>query len=234
MAIRLKQAVEFVRLSWQRTFIAAICVVIVIARMIFPSLNVDWISVVLLAIAMTAFLLPRLNYMLPHLVKALPYIRKAKLAGVELEFSDKIRDLARNLDHAEDQIATEGNVKVGDQYPQGQEEVLVEVRKDPRAALLLLAAKIEQQVMRRLIKSGVHPEGRFLPVQQAIDLGIHNGVFPKAIQEPFRAFWNLRNEVAHGMAFDVDTSLVLSLISVGLEVLKLVSVEEGNGSKPTE
>jgi hypothetical protein len=40
--------------------------------------------------------------------------------------------------------------------------------------------------------------------------------------------------VAHGRAFEVEDSLILSLVSIGLEVLKLVSLEEDDGPSSSE
>ncbi len=222
------------RYSWQRYLIALICTALVLARIVYPALNVDWISVVLLAIAMSAVVFPRLSDMLPHVVKALPYIKKAKLAGVEVELSDEIRRLAIDVDQANEAFANQKHLRLGSEFPQGQAEVLQELKSDPRAALLLLAARIERQVMQALEKNGLRHEGEFMPLQSAITLGVKNGVFPEEILKPFKEFWSIRNQVAHGMAFDVDSTLVMSLISVGLEVLKLVSVEKGDGPSSAE
>jgi hypothetical protein len=63
-----------------------------------------------------------------------------------------------------------------------------------------------------------------------MQLGVEHGVFPAQVIKPFQEFWELRNRVAHGQAFEVDDALVLSLVSVGLEVLKLVSLEDRDGS----
>jgi hypothetical protein len=225
---------KYLSRSWQRSLIAGICVLIVFARIIFPGLNVDWISVVLLIIAMTAFVLPRLNDMLPYVVKVLPYIKKAKLAGIEIELSDEIQKLAKDVDKAQEALGAEKNLKIASEFTQGEAEVLKQIKTDPRAALLLLAARIEQQVMLQLERHGLWPPGTFLPPRRAIELGVQHQVFPNEILAPFNEFWSIRNEVAHAMAFGVDTSLIMSLISVGLQLLKLISVEEGHGPSSSE
>ncbi len=225
---------DWLRCSWQRKLIALICTGLVLARIVYPAMNVDWMSLVLLAIAMSAVVLPRLSDMMPHVVKALPYIKKAKLAGVKVELSDEIRKLAIDVDQAKEAIANRQHLKLGTEFPKGQAEVLEELRSDPRAALLLLAAKIELQVMQSLKKRGLLYGEEFLRLQSAIGLGVKNGVFPKEISRPFQEFWSIRNRVAHGMAFDVDPNLVMSLTSVGLEVLRLVSLENGDGPSSAE
>lgn len=220
---------NYFRQSWQRLVVAIICLGLVVARIAFPTIPVDWITVVLIAIAALALIAPKTDNMLPFVMKALPYIKKAKVAGVEVELSEEIKNLAIDVDKAKADLADQKKLTLGSDYPAGQTEVLQELKSDARAALLLLAAKIEQQVMLQLARHGFRKHGEYIPMQRAIEVGVQNGVFPKEIQKPFKEFWNIRNLVAHGMVFEVDESIVLSLVSLGLDILKLVSVEGGDG-----
>ena len=51
-----------------------------------------------------------------------------------------------------------------------------------------------------------------------VDLGVSKGIFPQEFLPAFRDFWAVRNRVAHGAAFDVDDSYILSLISLGTQL----------------
>lgn len=220
----LSSIVEFGRHS-RRYLLAGACLALVIARMIWPALNVDWISIILIIIAVAVIAAPRLKDMLPHIRSSLPYIRKLSVAGVEIELTEEVKNLGVNVDIAQARIAASGHINVAAEFEAGQSEVLEELKKDPRAALLLLAARIEQQVHLRLAKHGLRKQGEFVPVTRAIESGVASKVFPEEILDPFRKFWQIRNQIAHGMGFEVDNGLIISLISTGLNVLKLVSVE---------
>jgi hypothetical protein len=219
----------YLRHSWQRWLIATICLGLVAARIVFPTIPVDWITVVLIAIAALALIAPKTDDMLRLVMKALPYIKKAKVAGVEIELSEEIKKLAIDVDTAQAKLAEQNQVTLVPDYAAGQTDILQALKSDPRAALLLLAAQIEQQVMIQLAKHGLRKKGESIPMHRAIEIGVEHSVFPSVIVKPFKEFWNIRNQVAHGMAFGVDESLVLSLVSLGLDVLKLVSMEGGNG-----
>ena len=42
----------------------------------------------------------------------------------------------------------------------------------------------------------------------------------------FQDFWSIRNSVAHGRALEVSDASVLSLVSLGTELLKVVSARK--------
>jgi len=221
---------QAIRVSWQRYLVAVVCFAIVVLRIAFPKMNVDWVAVFLLAIAALAIAVPRYQQLIPHLIQVLPYIKKAKVAGIEVELTDEIKKLSQNVDQAEEAVAAKGGILVGNEFAKGQAEVLEELKTDPKAAFLLLAAKVEQQVMSRLEQRHLRRPGEFIPIRRAVQLGVEHGVFPQQILGMVNDFWAIRNKVAHGMAFDVDTSVILSLNSVGLEILKLLSAQGDDDS----
>ncbi|MEX2121596.1 MAG: hypothetical protein WD847_18560 [Pirellulales bacterium] len=225
----LQEIGNYFRHAWQRLLIAAICLGLVIARIIFPTIPVDWITLVLIAIAAFALIGPNTDDIRLLARRALPYIKKAKVAGIEVELSEEIRKLAIDVDKVQIELAEEKQLILASGYPAGETEVLQELKVAPRAALLLLGAKIEQQIMLQLAKHRLRKQGEYVPMHRAIEICVENGVFPKEILKPFKEFWNIRNQVAHGMASGVEESLVISLVSLGLEVLKLVSIEGGDG-----
>jgi len=222
---------QFWRSAWQRGLIVLVCLALIVSRLIWPELTVDWITVVLVAIATIAILLPSFESLLPHVSQVLPYVKKLKVAGVEVELSEEIKKLSKDVDEAKESLADEKKeFSISDVFDKSQAEVLDVLKTDPRAALMVLAARIEQLVMIRLAQHGLREKGLAVPMSRAMTLGIENGVFPEEVLEPFREFWELRNRVVHGQAFDVEPTVVQSLVSLGLEVLKLVSLEEDHGT----
>ncbi|MCK4394689.1 hypothetical protein KAX17_17445, partial [Candidatus Bipolaricaulota bacterium] len=61
---------------------------------------------------------------------------------------------------------------------------------------------------------------------------VRERVFPEEFLSAFRDFWAVRNQVAHGAAFDVPDSYILSLVSLGTELLKALtsSVRKDGGA----
>lgn len=219
---------------WQRALIVMLCLVLVIVRLIWPTLTIDWISVVLVAIAALAILLPSYDMIWPRVAQVLPYVKKVKVAGVEVELTEEIRKLSKDVDDAKDSLADKGQFSLSEAFEAARSEVLDVLKVDPRAALMILAARIEQHVMIKLAKHRLREKGNEIPMSRAMKLGVEKGVFPAEVLEPFQEFWSLRNKVAHGQAFEVDSSVIFSLVSVGLDVLKLVSLEEKDGTSSQE
>ncbi len=107
------------------------------------------------------------------------------------------------------------------------EEILHESSKDPRAALLLLSAKIESQVKKRLQEANLSTR---YPLGKAMQVGVDAGLFAQEILPAFRDFWAVRNRVAHAEAFDVEDSTILALVSIGTELLKVLSTAKSSES----
>lgn len=219
------------RIAWQRGLIVLVCFSLILSRLIWPDLSIDWITITLVAIATVAILLPSYNTLWPQVSQVLPYVKKFKVAGVEVELSEEIKKLSKEVENAKESLTEKQRMfSTSDVYEQSQSEVLEVLKTDPRAALMVLSARIEQMVMIRLAQNGLRAKGHEIPMSRAMALGVEKGVFPKEVMEPFREFWELRNRIAHGKAFEVESNVVQSLVSIGLEVLKLVSLEEENGT----
>ena len=116
------------------------------------------------------------------------------------------------------------------------DEVLKEASKDPRAALLLLSSKIDSAVRERFEEAQIDIRYgsailRFPPTQQAIELGIEKGIFPPSALSAYQEFRIIRNKIAHEYTFKVDTDTILSVISLGTQLLKVLSTEKPDGKK---
>lgn len=215
--------------AWQRVLIVAVCLGVAFARMIFPDLKVDGITVWLIAIAAAIILMPKVGVVVPYFLKAIPYIKKASIAGIEFELTDDIKKLAKDLDIAQQSAALKPRIGLSGDLLKQVADIVDEAKIDPRAALLLLAAKMEQQIVRRMEDAGISERKRYMPLPEAVALGVRDGLYPPEILPAFREFWAMRNKVAHGQAFEVDRSLILSLVSIGTELLKIISTETPNG-----
>jgi hypothetical protein len=210
----------------KRWIIITICLILIALRVIFPIVQVDTNSIWLVGIVALLFVLPDLKSLTP-------YIKRVKFGDVELELKETIANLGREVEKAENAVAEEADSTVSKEVSSEIEKVLQESSKDPRATLLLLSSKIEGQLRLRLEEAGIAWPYKTI---RSVELGMQKGIFPQEFLPAFRDFWAVRNQVAHGAAFDVDDAYILSLVSLGTQLLKIASsVKKQDGKEqPTQ
>lgn len=197
----------------KRWLIIIICLILITLKIVFPNTQVDTNSIWLVGIVALLFVLPDLKSLTP-------YIKRIRIGDAELELKETIGKVGKEIEKAEDSLDDESDGTVPNEVSSEIEQVLHESSKDPRAALLLLSSKIEEQVRRRLEQADIAPH---YSVRRSVEIGVKNKIFPQEFLPAFSDFWNVRNQVAHGRAFDVDDTYILSLISLGTQLLRMVS-----------
>jgi hypothetical protein len=201
--------------NWKRWLIIIICLGLLIVRLLWPHIQFDAVTLWLVVIAAFFLIIPE-----PRVY--FPYIKRVKLWEAEIELKEEVKELGREVDKVQESVANNPGVEVSKSLSPDVDEVVRESSKDPRAALLLLSAKIESQVKKRL--KGANINFRY-PLGKAMEVGVGAGLFPQEILPVFHGFWAMRNRVAHSEAFDVEDSTILALVSIGTELLKILSTE---------
>ncbi|MGI0494149.1 hypothetical protein ACN4EG_20385 [Alkalinema pantanalense CENA528] len=214
---------RYISLANKRWLLVIACLVLIVLRVIFPNAQADPNSIWLMGIAALIFILPDLK-------SVAPYIKKIKVGDTELELKESIGNLGKEVEKAQDAAALEQKATVSENVSFEIEKVLEESGKDPKAALLLLSAKIEQQLRNRLEEAGISTE-RVYSASRYVEMGVKADIFPQDFFPAFRDFWSVRNRVAHGAAFDVDDSYILSLVSLGTDLLKIASTTSKGGDQ---
>jgi len=206
--------------NWKRVLVIVLCIALVVAHSIWSQLKFDIINIWLGIIAIVLFLLPKPDFLFPYIKR----IKRFKAWELELELSDLESKVGKaEAENLEAEIPNSVSPEV--------DEVLKEASKDPRAALLLLSSKIETTVRKKFeeaqldIRSGATIL-RFPPTQRAIEIGIEKGLFPPTVASAYRDFRSIRNRIAHDYSFQVDNATILSLISLGSELLKQLSARK--------
>ena len=224
IAIGLNKMKDFLRdpFGGKRWFIFLVCLLLIVIRLKWPDVKIDSNTIWLLIIATLVFLLPELR-------SIAPYIRTLKIAGIEIGLREDMDKLASELEKANVSLSDEGAGPAPPEIYAEVEEIIKDLTKDPRAALLLLASRLEEQIRKRLMDTRTDEKRRFLPVSQMVAFGVQEGIFPEEVLPAFREFWTIRNRVAHGDAVDVSNSTILSLVSLGTDLLKVLSA-----TKPTD
>lgn len=216
---------KYISQTNKRWILVAVCLALVVARIIFPNTKIDINSIWLIGIAALLFVLPDLK-------SVAPYIKKIRVGDTELELKESIENLGKEVERAQD-AAQETEASVSGSVSAEIEKVLEESSKDPKAALLLLSAKIEHQLRNRLEESGISTD-RVFSASRYVEIGVREGIFPKDFFPAFRDFWSVRNRVAHGDAFDIDDAYILSLVSLGTELLRIASTTSKKDNKGSE
>ena len=215
-------AVKYTKTLNRRWVIIVTCLALIILRLFNTSTQLDINIIWLVGIAALLFVLPDLK-------SVAPYVKRVKFGDAELELKEKIGDLGKEVEKAEEAAAENSSTGVTKESTQKVsnevEEILQESSRNPRAALLLLSSRLEEQLRDRLEQSGI--SSRKYPISKSVDIGVSQGLFPPEFLSAFRDFWAVRNRVAHGSAFDVDDAYILSLISLGTQLLKIVSTFDG-------
>ena len=205
--------------NWKRWLIIAVCIVFILEHQIWHRIQFDpvsiWLGVIL------AFFL-----MFPSPQVIFPYVKRFRVWEVEIELKEQIRELEKEIVKAQDASTNEAVPGTPGHISSEVEEVLSESGKNPRAALLLLSTKIESEIKERLKDAGVTLSRRFATASEAVETGVKADIFTREFASAFRDFWTVRNRIAHGEAFDVNDNTILSLISLGTELLKVISTEK--------
>ena len=210
------------RSSWKRFLVIAIALALIVAHSIWSQLKFDTINIWLAAIAFAMLIMPDIGAFLPYARR----IKKFKA----LQFEFELNELEDKVEKAEAENAASSTLK---NVPPEVDEVLKEASKDPRAALLLLSSKIESAVPEAFNNAQIDIRKgtgimRFSSTQHAIEIGIEKGLFPPSALSAYRDFRGIRNRIAHEYTFKVDTDTILSVISIGTELLKVLSAKKSN------
>ena len=205
--------------NWKRWLIIITCLGLVAVRFIWPHIQFDAVTIWLVVIA--AFFL--IN---PDPRAFFPYVKRVKLWEAEIELKEEVKELGKEVDKAQESVGKNPELEISKNLTPEVDEVLHVAARNPRAALLLLSAKIDHQAKRRLMEAGLKEGNRVVSAPQAIKIGVNAGHFPKEVESPFKNFWTVRNKVVHDEAFHVDDNTILALISLGTVILTLLSTEK--------
>lgn len=205
---------------WKRWVIALFCIALIVARYIYPDVQIDSTTVWLVAIAAIAFLLPEIK-------SFTPYIKRVRIGDTEVELKEEIAKLGTEVEKAQESKSPanqkRASTKKRTQKLSPKVETTIEkALSDPRATLLLLSSKIEGELKNRLIESGVNIQGIY-SLRELSRLAVENQILTRESASALNDFAAVRNKVAHGEAFAVEDSTLYSLISIGVNLLQIIS-----------
>jgi hypothetical protein len=209
---------KWLKNNWKRWFVITACIIFIVDRQVWHRVQFDPMTTWLVAVIAFFLIFPS-----PQVI--FPYVKRFKIWEVEIELKEDIKMLEKEVEKAQDVGVNNTSFEATGNVSAEVEDVLRESSRNPRAALLLPSTKLESQIKKRLADAGVK-SSRPLAALPASDLGVKSGIFPPEFISALRDFWSVRNRIAHGEAFDVNDNTILSLISLGTELLKVISTEK--------
>lgn len=203
----------------KRFLVAVVCLSLAIIRIIKPDTIIDGNTVWLLVIAVVVMIGPDLKVLIP-------FIKRIKIGDTEIELAAQAAKISKEIEKVKDEVGIQENWEIPDRTTDQVKQVLQDAKTDPRAAFLLLASRIEEVVRSRLQEADIPQARQFTSLPRLVEYGVERQIFPQQTISIFKEFWFVRNKVAHGQAFDFDEDTILSLISVGTDILELISIEK--------
>lgn len=207
-----------IRGSWKRSLIILLCILLVAVRMIWPTMQVDAISLWLLGIAAFILLVPELRIFIP-------YVQSFELGPLKLGLNEEIKKFGQEVEKVQTSEIERPQINSLNSISPDVMKVLEEAPKNPSAALLMLATLLDAHIKQRFQESKLSLKSKNIPQFPVAALRemVNAGIYDTAVLKSYQYFTDIRNRVAHGLAFDVPDSIILSIISLGTELLKVLS-----------
>lgn len=194
--------------KFTKYIVVLICIGIIIIRFIYPKLNFDLISLILLGFALSALLISEPN-------KLFQRAKKIKIGNFELE----LFELNKATEKIEEEI-TEPNIN----YP-GPEETYgfeFKITEDFPTELLKLSIEIEK-ITQGVFSIGIRDEQkRPLSILQSISILESKGLIEEETSLLIRKFWKIRNKVVHGYDVELGRKDMLAFMDIGLRILRIL------------
>lgn len=225
----------------RRTGLALVAITLAVLHIIFPGLGIDLTTVALIGIAAALVLLPSMRTILLY-VKTVKLAGTEVTFRDDIAEVGRVVSLA--VEETEAAVA-EGDTNVVSPHGPGEAgagggpdtpavdadlierwrrvEALMEsveehikADSDPRGALVLVSAALEQAVAASLESIGERPKRSTL---LGIRLGIERGIFVQSIEPAVREFLAVRNKVVHEGGTDIPDDEVRSLLYMGVDLV---------------
>ena len=212
----------------RKAFIIILCIGIVVARIIYPELNFDWISFSLILIAAVLTFSSDLKFYTER-------IKKLKVGDLEIELEERIKELAmktdETLEEKSENIQKPPSISGPPWMKDSKEKLrdkISEMIDKPEAALVLIAIEIEKELRAIFEKANFgNTKIPMSPIRQ-INLLHEKGIVDIETKDIFQQFWQIRNKVVHGHSLNLFEKQRVEIIEIGLKVLKLLEMAKND------
>ncbi|MGI5817155.1 MAG: hypothetical protein ACOX9R_03540 [Armatimonadota bacterium] len=197
----------FEELDDRQMLLGGVTLLLILVHMIFPAAGVDAVSIILLVFFAVVLFGDEATEWLAGMLE-----RSVSAPGADSELRGRVREVGYRVEHARVAASTEG-MGGGRPVADAIDRLLSRANGEPRAALMLLGAALEER-LRAATGAG---DG----LQAARQLA-ERGKVPRQFVEAVDAFRKLRNDVARAGNGEVTDELLWSLVDIGGGLLALI------------
>ncbi len=144
----------------------------------------------------------------------------------------EISILVNKLEGAYNAVINKGTLEITKETSNDVYEVIRIASSTSQVALLFLSTKIEEQMIVRLQEAGLQSQTNYVLSHDFLDEAVKKGLIPLEIVSAFHDFISMRNKIAHNAGFEVNEDTIISLLSIGIELLKIISTRSSKDSGP--
>lgn len=199
------------------SLLAALCLVLLVARTLGAKVTVDDVSIKLLLIVLVALFLPSI----PDVVGRL---RKVQVGDISVELAE-LREKLQETEQASVTLKVGAEVRSHSPGPIGEEtrERIAAAASDPRALFFVTAMELEERIRRLAVQAAADsPHATLLDNTRALRT---SGLIDKKAEESLQRFRRVRNAVVHG-AEPLPSNQIIAASDLGLELLRLLPIPE--------
>ncbi len=204
--------------GYARYGIAIAAVLAILARMLWPDLKFDEISLVLLVIGAIALLLTDIDGVVSR-------IKKIKGGEFEIEFDTVLTKLAGETEKLEQKIDEQQAKGLTVSVPATlRSEDLLRLTANPRGALVAVAVEIERAVRELAEYYAVPAAKKAISPVRVVDELVNRRYIPEELASLTRDFWVARNSAVHSIEFQPSSNQLYELLDLGLRLVRLLSI----------
>lgn len=183
-----------------------LCLLAIVARIIWPEISFDGVSLKLLLTAVIILVFPEIRDLISK-------IRRVKKGNLEIELAEQVTQLVKDTSKLEINSPF---------YSEISEKILERIAKtssEPRGALMLISIEIESRI-RRLAEGSGAPNINQTSVVTLLNELTKRGRVPEEIDPIFREFWSIRNKLAQQFYAQISSAKLYAIVDLGIRILK--------------
>jgi len=198
--------------------IISICFLIIIARIIFPSMIFDNISLWVLCIGILSLLIPDIGELFGR-------IKKLKKGDIEIEFISKVLQLAENTEKVEEELLSNESLYEYSGIPENVKMRIEQNLNNPRAALITLAVEIESVLRNIARKYNINKQDKYFSPKTVVNKLLTEKLISNQTYNLFNEFWFVRNTAVHSRDFEPSQYELYKLVDIGIRILGLLQIK---------
>jgi len=206
------------RIYPNQIIIISVCTIVLISRILFPSMIFDNISLWILCIGIFSLLIPDIGDLIGR-------IKKFKKGDIEIEFISKVIQLAESTEKAEEELSLNDDLYEYSDIPENVKMRVEQNLNNPRAALITLAVEIESSLRVIAERYDISNRGKYFSPRSIINILEKKNKISKQTYNLFNEFWLVRNTAVHGRDFEPSQYELYKLVDIGIRILGLLQIK---------